>query len=90
MKYMIIERFYSSKLKDLYLKLEQEGRLLPNGVTFINSFIDEKVQICFQIIESDSISLIHQWIEHWTEYADFEIFPVISSAEAKDKVLKQR
>ena len=85
--YMIIERFRPGKVKALYQRFDQQGRLLPEGVTYLNSWIDEKVEICFQLMESESIDLIHQWIRAWDDLADFEVIPIISSAEAKAKVL---
>lgn len=85
--YMIIERFRPGKVHALYERFDQKGRLLPEGVTYLNSWIDEKVEICFQLMESESIEQIHQWIQAWDDLADFEVIPIISSAEAKAKVL---
>lgn len=85
--YMIIERFRPGKVKALYERFDQEGRLLPEGVTYLNSWIDEKVEICFQLMESETAGLIYQWIQAWDDLADFEVIPIISSAEAKAKVL---
>jgi hypothetical protein len=84
---MIIERFYPEKIKELYAKFDKEGRLLPDGVQYINSWIDEKVSACYQIMESDSPEKLQQWVNNWKEFAEFEIIPVISSAEAKAKIL---
>ena len=86
MQYMIIEKFRSGKVKELYQRFDQKGRMLPEGVIYINSWIDESVSICFQLMESDSESKIHQWINQWNDLADFEIIPVISSADAKTKI----
>jgi hypothetical protein len=38
-------------------------------------------------MESDDLDKIHQWIQYWDDLADFEIIPIISSAEAKARVL---
>ena len=86
MVYMIIERFYPDKIKELYKRFEEKGRMLPDGVSYINSWIDEQVSICYQVMESRSEEKIHEWISRWNDLADFEIIPVISSAEAKEKV----
>lgn len=87
MQYMIIEKFRSGKVKELYQRFDQKGRMLPEGVIYINSWIDESVSICFQLMESDIESKIHKWINQWNDLADFEIIPVISSADAKIKIL---
>jgi uncharacterized protein YjaG (DUF416 family) len=88
MQYMIIETFHPGKGKALYAKFEKEGRLLPQGVQYINSWIDETVSTCYQVMESESLEKLQEWIGHWKEFADFKVIPVISSAQAKDKVLK--
>jgi hypothetical protein len=60
--------------------------MLPEGVSYLDSWIDEQISICFQLMESDSMEKIHQWIGEWADLADFEVIPVISSAAAKAKV----
>jgi len=89
MFFMIIEKFHPGKVKFLYQRFDEKGRLLPEGVSYINSWIDENITICYQLMESDSAEKIHKWIENWTGFADFEVIPVISSAEAKEKVYSQ-
>lgn len=84
---MIVERFKKDRIKELYDRFDKEGRLLPDGVIYIDSWIDENVETCFQLMESESLDLIHEWIEKWNNLADFEIVPVISSVEAKRKAL---
>jgi hypothetical protein len=87
MTYLVIERFFPDKVKALYQKFAEQGRMLPEGVVFVQSWIDEKVEICYQIMESDSIEKLWQWALLWKDYADFEIIPVINSEQARNKVL---
>lgn len=89
MQYMIIERFHPGKVEDMYRRFEEKGRMLPDGVTYINSWINEEVTVCYQLMEADSSEKIHQWISHWSDLVDFEVTPVISSARAKEKVFGQ-
>lgn len=86
MLYMIIERFHDGKVKTLYQRFAEKGRMLPEGVTYINSWINEPVTTCYQLMESVSEEKIHEWISHWNDLANFEIIPVISSSQAKEKV----
>jgi hypothetical protein len=86
MTYMIIEKFKDGKVKELYQRFEEKGRLMPNGVNYVNSWINEDVTTCFQLMETDSLESLHEWINNWKDLADFEIIPVISSTEAKAKV----
>ncbi len=83
---MIIEKFHTGKIKTLYKRLEEKGRMLPEGVSYINSWINESVSICYQLMESDAPGKIVQWTNSWDDLADFEIIPVISSAAAKAKI----
>lgn len=86
MQYMIIERFHPGKIKELYKRFDEKGRMMPDGVDYINSWINEDVNICYQVMESDSEEKLKQWISHWNDLADFEVIPVITSAQAKEKV----
>ena len=87
MLFMIIEKFHEGKVKTLYQRFNEKGRMLPEGVNYINSWINESVTICYQLMESDSGGKINEWIQNWNDLADFEVVPVISSAEAKAKVM---
>lgn len=87
--YMIVERFYPEKLKELYRRFEEQGRLLPEGVFYVNSWIDENVEICYQVMQSESLDKLQEWIGNWDDLADFEIIPVIDSQEAKKKALER-
>ena len=86
MVYMIIEKFHLGKIKMLYERFDEKGPLLPNGVRYINSWIKEDISVCYQVMRSDSIEKIHEWVSHWNDLADFEVIPVINSDEAKEKV----
>jgi len=88
MLFMIIETFHHDKVKQLYQRFDEKGRQLPEGVQFINSWIDEEITMCFQVMECDDLSLLRQWIDKWDDLADFEIIPVLTSAEAREKVFK--
>ena len=88
MEYMIIERFKPEKLKAMYQRFEEKGRMLPEGVKYINSWIDERITVCYQVMESDSTEKINEWIGKWNDLVDFEVIPVITSLQAKMKVFK--
>ena len=85
MVYMIIEKYHPGKAKDLYQRFDEKGRMMPDGLCYINSWIDEHVTTCYQVMETDSIEKIHEWIGHWNDLADFEIVPVLTSAQARAK-----
>ena len=86
MLYMIIEKFHSGKGKLIYQRFKEKGRMMPEGVEYINSWINEPVSICYQVMESDCLEKIQEWISHWSDIADFEVVPVMTSEEAKEKL----
>ena len=85
MIYMIVERFHPGKVRSVYERVGEKGRMMPDGVSYINSWIAEDLSICYQVIESSSEEKILEWTRHWDDLCDFEIVRVISSAEAKLK-----
>ncbi len=89
MKYLIIEHFKKDKTLELYKRFEEKGRMLPDGVKYINSWIDEKVETCYQIMESESLEKLKEWIGKWEDLASFEIIPVLNSLEARQSACKK-
>jgi len=87
MVYMIIERFHPGKGKTIYQRFAEKGRMLPEGVTYINSWINTELTVCYQVMEADTPGQLQEWTDQWKDLADFEVVPVISSAEAKRKIL---
>ena len=86
---MIIENFHPGKVKEIYQRFDEKGRLMPKGLQYVNSWINEDITKCYQVMECDDVSLLKEWISRWNDLADFEIIPVITSPEAKEKVLKK-
>lgn len=84
---MIIEKFHAGKVKDVYKRFAENGRMLPDGVIYINSWIDEKVTTCYQLMESDAEEKINEWAANWNDLMNIEVVPVITSAEAKKKII---
>jgi hypothetical protein len=83
---MIIEKFRPGKVIEVYKRFEEKGRLMPEGLHYINSWITEDVAICYQIMETDDVNTLHQWIDNWNDLVEFEIIPVITSQQAKEKI----
>jgi hypothetical protein len=84
--YMIIERF-TRGAPPVYERAAQEGRLLPDGLRYLDSWVDERLERCFQLMETHDARLFDEWIARWSDLADFEVVPVIGSAEAAARVL---
>lgn len=83
MLYMVIETFKDAPA--IYERLAEKGRMMPEGLIYVSSWIDEDMSRCFQVMETDDINLFDEWIANWSDLMDFEVIPVITSAEAREK-----
>jgi hypothetical protein len=83
---MVVETF-SSGARPIYERARERGRMLPDGLHYLDSWIDERLDRCFQLMETDDASLFDTWIAEWADLGEFEVVPVISSAEASARVL---
>jgi len=86
---MIVEYFKNKDPIPVYRRFREHGRLTPEGLKYISSWVDDKMQLCFQLMETDDRRLIDEWISNWSDIIDFEVFPVISSKEAVEKITPQ-
>lgn len=86
-KYIIIEHFKKDKIKEVYRRFDEQGRMLPEGVEYVDSWIDEDVTVCYQLMQSLSRELLDSWISKWSDLVDFTVVRVISSTDARAKVL---
>ena len=86
MIYMVIEHFKDRDPFPVYRRFRDRGRLAPEGLQYLSSWVDEKVEICFQLMETANRELLDEWIANWSDIVEFEVYPVISSNEAVEKV----
>ena len=84
---MIVERFKDGDPEPIYRRFRERGRMAPEGVEYVSSWVDERLEICFQLMEAPEVSLINEWIANWSDIVEFEVYPVISSKEAAERVL---
>jgi hypothetical protein len=83
MQFMIIERFRNRDPKPIYRRLRDSGRLMPEGLHYISSWIEPNFERCFQVMECDDLQLLQQWIAQWSDLMEFEVVPVLSSAQTR-------
>lgn len=86
MLYMIVEHFKNGDAVPVYRRFRASGRMAPEGLEYVSSWVDEKLERCFQLMETSDINKLNEWIAHWSDIVDFEIYPVISSKEAAERV----
>jgi uncharacterized protein DUF3303 len=83
---MVIERFVHGATP-VYKRAAEQGRMLPDGLVYVDSWIDESLERCFQLMETDDPALFDEWIVNWSDLGEFEVVAVIGSAEASARAL---
>jgi len=87
MRYMVIETFTQGP-RPVYERARDSGRMLPEGLRYVESWVEEGLGRCFQLMETDDPALFDQWTARWDDLARFEIVPVLGSAEAARRALE--
>jgi hypothetical protein len=81
MLYMVIERFKNNNAEPVYRRFGEKGRMLPEGLRYLQSWVDLERSRCFQLMESEDPALLTRWTRRWEDLVDFEIIPVRTSAD---------
>lgn len=81
MLYMVIERFKAGQSDAVGARFKQKGRMLPEGVVYLASWVEDSGATCFQLMEAGGREGIEAWIARWSDLVDFEVFPVLASAD---------
>ena len=85
MLYMVIEHFKDARA--IYERFHARGRMAPAGLDYVDSWVNEDVTVCYQVMRTDDEQLLHQWAANWSDICDFEFVRVITGKEASVKVL---
>ena len=80
MLFMVIETF-GRDAKGVYRRFRDKGRMMPDGVSFVGSWVTADLQRCFQLMECDDVALLQRWVAQWSELVEFEIVPVVAGKE---------
>lgn len=83
--YMVVERFKNGDAAPVYARFRDRGRLAPAGLTYVSSWIDSGLTQCWQLMETDDPALLDEWIACWNDLVEFEVHPVMTSAEAAER-----
>jgi hypothetical protein len=87
MLYMVIERFKDAPA--IYRRLREKGRMMPEGLEYVSSWIDVDLKTCWQLMRAEDKSLFEHWTDNWKDLMDFKIIPVRTSAEVREMMEKQ-
>jgi Protein of unknown function (DUF3303) len=84
--YMVIEKFRNGDAVPVYRRFRDRGRLAPAGLTYVSSWVNEKLDRCYQLMETEDRALLDEWIENWNDIVEFEVQRVMTSKEASEKI----
>jgi len=82
MLYMIVESFRNGNAEPVYSRFREQGRLAPQGLEYVTSWVTDDYRRCFQVMRCDDPALLEQWMSRWRDLIDFEVIPVVTSEAA--------
>jgi hypothetical protein len=83
MLFMVIERFKNRDAAPVYKRFREQGRMAPEGLKYIDSWVETNFDRCFQLMECENRELFQEWIANWKDLADFELVEVRTSQQAR-------
>src|SRR2546426_3327209 len=84
--FMVIETYRNQNANPVYERFRNKGRLMPEGLTYINSWVQADLTRCFQLMECDNVALLQQWVKEWSDLVAFEIVPVNPSQQTAEAI----
>ena len=84
--YMVVERFKNKDAVAVYRRLRDSGRLTPEGLGYVSSWVDDELEGCYQLMEAHDPSLLEEWMANWRDLVDFEVHRVVTCKEAAKKI----
>jgi hypothetical protein len=78
---MVVERFKHRDAEAVYRRFRERGRMTPDGVAFVGSWVETNLDRCFQLMESESVALLEEWASRWSDLVEFEFVPVVPGSE---------
>ncbi len=86
MLFMLIERFKNRDARAVYRRFQEKGRMAPEGLTYVGSWIEANFDRCFQLMECSDARLLQRWMLQWQDLVEFEIIPVVPSKETVENI----
>ncbi|PYS84979.1 MAG: hypothetical protein DMF67_03030 [Acidobacteria bacterium] len=86
MLFMVIERFRGGDAAAVYRRYRERGRMMPDGLKYVESWVEPDFGRCFQLMECDDPHLIEEWMARWEDLVEFEVAAVVTSKEAAEAI----
>ena len=84
--YMVVEHFKNKDAVAVYRRFRDSGRMAPEGLTYVSSWVDDKLECCYQLMETKDRRLLDEWMAKWSDLMEFEVHPVVSSKQAAEQI----
>lgn len=84
--YMVVEHFKNRDAVAVYRRFRESGRMAPAGLLYLSSWVDDSLERCFQLMETDDRRLLDEWMANWSDLVHFEVHPVVTSKEAAERI----
>jgi len=88
MLYLVVEHFNGDPVS-VYRRFRDQGRMAPDGLRYVQSWVTADFERCFQIMECDDPAILSQWMDRWRDLVTFEVSPVMTSADAVARIAPQ-
>ena len=75
-KYIVIENFYEDCLEAVYQRFHAKGRMMPEGLYYLDSWLAKDGSRCFQLMETEDPALFQEWIKNWSDLTQFEVVEI--------------
>ena len=84
--FIVIEHYRDGDAAPVYRRFRDRGRLAPEGLDYVASWVDDDLRVCYQLMQTEDPALLDEWMANWTDLVEFEVVPVITSAQAADRI----
>jgi len=86
MLFMVIERFKNDDVRAVYDRVRERGRMLPDGLRYVDSWVEANLRRCFQLMECEDARVFQEWVSRWNDLVEFEIVPIVPSKQTAETV----
>jgi hypothetical protein len=84
MLFMVVESYRNQDAKAVYRRFRDKGRMMPDGLTFVGSWVSADLGRCFQLMEASDVTLLQRWAAEWSDLVEFEIVPVVAGKDTAE------
>jgi hypothetical protein len=83
---MVVEHFKNQDAVAVYRRFRDHGRMAPEGLLYLSSWVDDKFERCYQLMATEDESLLDEWMANWSDLVNFEVHAVVTSQEAAESI----